>query len=769
MNASILVIFVALLIYSAFQIVQITSKNQFEDIRESIISYNEQLLLTFVKSQSITLNKDIQLISEEIHHVSLDFAHDFSDEKKTDELRNNQITLLNNNLKSFINNVSFIDMNNNVETVINDGVLENFKNKVNLEKLKKYQDFYIEKRVYRRSIDKFFMYIKPEHWANSLLKFELNLDYFSDSLTFEDMIEKLQYRYFLVDDQGNLIASNLRQNAISIMEHNIPLEKPMSNVANKIMSNGTGSFSINTDEGVYNITFFKNENTAWRLILVTPESVVRSSFSTTKELLLSEDGLLLEKLFISTIALLLLSLSFNYVAINRLIAPISKLIDQARSLKRRDFTKATSLVLSNGDEIEQLSKAYCEAGEQIKVLIEGLESEVDERTNQYEIATKKAKEANKHKSILLSNVSHEIRTPLNAIIGYTYMLNKSGAMDLKHKCHLDGISAASHTILSIVNDLLDLERVQASNYTLHSKLVSLPKLLDDIEMTFSLLAVNKELELIVQSVGIGYSSTIYIDELRFKQAISNIISNAIKFTNQGRVVLTVSVEMHQGNKKIVFSIDDTGVGIPENKIESIFNNFEQVNHDDQQFGFGLGLAITRAIVELMEGVITVASEVGKGTGFKIYLPIDILYEANLISDIPIARDTVTTRRHNYSEMKALVVDDVEFNREILQFHLNEYGFQCILASSGQEALELIKDQKFDVVLTDISMPKMGGIELATRLKDLQHDLPIIAVTARATVQEESRMNQYFDCYLTKPIDEMALTNALNCSLFGGSC
>ncbi|RYU68515.1 hybrid sensor histidine kinase/response regulator [Aliivibrio finisterrensis] len=761
-NAAILVLFVVLLTYSAFQIVQVTSKNQFYAIKESITDYNKQLLLTFVKAQNLSLNKEVELITEEVRHMSLDFAHDIVNLTKTNSLRNKQLIYINKNLKPVIQNVSFIDMVNHIETRIVKDNLTSFKNNVNVNKLFRYQNFYIGKEINGDNIEKFSMYIETEHWPNALLKVDLNLDYFEKSLTFENMIDELQYRYFLVDDKGKLIASNLKQDVYTLMNYSSSNGGSQS-VENYIMSNNRGVFSVTADNEVYNITFLKNKKTGWRLNLVTPESVVRSSYATTKELLLSADSLLFEKLSISTVVLLLLFLVINSFAINRLISPISKLMDQARSLKEKDFIKATSLVHNKGDEIEQLSKAYCEAGEQIKVLVEGLEHKVEERTKLYEVATKEAREANDQKSILLSNVSHEIRTPLNAIIGYTHILNKTNTVEMD-KHYLSGISTASHTILGIVNDLLDLERIQASNYTLHPKMVVLNKLLHDIEMTFLPLASNKQLSLTINTVDIEDSSKLYIDELRFKQALSNIVFNAIKFTGEGQIDLTVSPEIYEGNNQLTFSIKDTGVGIPQHKLRSIFNDFEQVNEEDKQFGFGLGLAITRTIVNLMGGQITVTSEVGKGTEFKVRLPTEYLYLNYAEVDSGVVRGDCILTEPSYTKKRALIVDDVEFNREILQYHLEQYGFECVQASDGEEALNITENQPFDIVLTDISMPKMDGVEFAKRLKNRQHDLPIIAVTARATVKEESRMSHYFDFYLTKPIDENDLSNALKRAL-----
>nr|WP_275665395.1 ATP-binding protein [Vibrio sp. Isolate22] len=416
-----------------------------------------------------------------------------------------------------------------------------------------------------------------------------------------------------------------------------------------------------------------------------------------------------------------------------MLVPISKLIVQAQYLKQRDFNKVTHTVHSNGngDEIELLSKAYSEAGVQIQNLIEGLEYEVEERTKQYEIAAQEASEANKQKSVLLSNVSHEVRTPLNAIIGYTHMLTHSKKFD-DHRHQLNGISSASNTILGIVNDLLDFERVKAASYSLNPKCLSVMSLMREIENTFLPLSESKQLSLDI-ICNVDASTTLMIDELRIKQAISNIVSNALKFTNKGGVAIEVSSD----DKAFNISVSDTGVGIPQDKLDAVFNGFEQVNQEDQQFGFGLGLAITKTIVELMKGSLRVESVLGTGSTFVISLP------AQEIMDVLECSNGVAEQAYNIRERldctskKALIVDDVEFNREILEFHLNALGCECMTANDGLEALALASEHEFDVVLTDISMPVMNGIELASELEKRKPWLPIIAVTARATIQEES--------------------------------
>ncbi|MCG9604092.1 ATP-binding protein [Vibrio chagasii] len=765
-NATILIIFVFLLTYSAVEIVQISSKSQLSDIQENITGHNKKLLFTFVKAQNVSLDKEVELITEEINHIAFNFSHDFYRDKliksKSEKVRNEKLLYINDNLKPFIKKVLFIDSGLSRE-VLAEGEIEASPVSVDLDSMIKYKKFYIEKEVDRKHVKKFSIYIRPEHWDNSLLKFELDLEYFSRSLTFEKMIDEFQYRYFLVDDNGRLIASNLQQNVNQFMSETVQDKKIQKSVGKKIMSNDLGNFVVSGVKGIFNVTFVKNDQTGWRLILVTPEHVIRSSYVTTEELLVSGDHSLLGRLVLAYTVLLGLFLVINSVSVNRLLVPISKLIDQAKCLKQRDFKNSTHVIYSQGDEIEQLSKAYCEAGFQIQTLIEELEFKVEERTKQYEFAAKEASEANRRKSMLLSNVSHEIRTPLNAIIGYTHMLTHSKYFN-DHSHQLNGISSASNNILGIVNDLLDFERVKAESYTLSPRLILVRTLLNDIQSTFIPISLEKKLWLNV-NCSLDASRALMIDELRIKQAVSNIITNALKFTKSGGVTINVS------NDSSVFkiSITDTGVGIPKEKLDSVFNGFEQVNEEDQQFGFGLGLAITKTIVELMNGTLRVESELGRGSTFTIELPAAEVMRTSKCSENGREETYSIGDSADWTGKRVLIVDDVEFNREVLEFHLNEMGFECMTANDGLEALQLESKNDFDVVLTDISMPNMDGIELARQLDTRNPTLPVIAVTARATIEEETKMNQYFACYLTKPINPIDLKLKLHCALSSGSC
>ncbi|WP_039987008.1 ATP-binding protein [Vibrio owensii] len=766
-NATLFLLFAGFFIYGSIQFVKGSYNNQLSSIKSEIIGQNQKLLETFVQSQNALLEEKSDFILEEVKYLSLSFEATCVKGYPVLEMIGESLKCVNLIATDYIKSIAFIDSAKNIEiTIQNNGTTSIEQYLPNHSKLWSSNEAFKYKIIKDRSVNKFYILQPMQNYPEVLLKFELDLDVFGKSLSF-DGLESARYRFLLIDEDGNFIASNwaqsfdyFRHSNILVSGHNIPLK-------DYILSEHANFFTVRSSNNEnFNIIHQKNKAMGWRMLLITPESYLQSSFVSTRELLLSSDNRLVEKIVLSSFALFALFLVLIYLTVVKTFRPVNELINQANYLKEQDFNSAIRVVNHNGDEIEVLSQAYSDAGKRIKRLVEGLEGEVKLRTEQYEKEAQKALDATKKKSTLLSNVSHEIRTPLNAIIGYLHMLKKDkcGA-ECNHE--LEGITTASHTILDIVNDLLDFERLDSLNYTLYPKHVPVYKIIRDVEKTFLPLAVQKHIKLSVAKNGVTSAHQLFIDELRFQQALSNIISNAIKFTDVGEIEVTVSTDTIQGQRMVIFAVRDTGRGIDKKDIETIFNSFEQVNQEDKQFGFGLGLAITKAIINLMNGYLVVESELGKGSVFKICLPIHVLTHNALLVDDEKEKENINTEKTDevsFAGVRALVVDDVEFNREILQYHLNEQGIECDTAVDGVDALQKLENASFDVILTDVSMPNMGGIEFAKRSRSVVKNVPVIAVTARATVQEEEKMRHYFDSYITKPINEMELITALSITL-----
>ncbi|HGY9594684.1 TPA: hybrid sensor histidine kinase/response regulator [Vibrio campbellii] len=764
-NAVLFLLFVGLSVYGSIQFVKGSYNNQLDSIKSGIIGQNTKLVETFVQSQDALLEEKADFILEEVSYLSLTFEASCVRGYPALELIGENLKCVNQVATDYIKSIAFIDSAKNIEITLNpDGSTSIQQYLPDHTTLWSSDDAYKYKIVKDGKVNQFYILRPMQGYPDVLLKFELDLNIFAKSLSFEGL-DSAQYRFLLVDEEGHFIASNWEDSFLYFMNSNISISGDSYPLRNYVFSDNANSFTVTSPNNEnYNIIYRKNKAMGWRMLLITPESYLHSSFVSTRDLLLSSDNVLVEKIVFSSVLLFILFLALIYITVVKTFRPVNDLIQQANFLKVHDFNNAMDVVYHNGDEIEVLSQAYSDAGKTIKNLVEGLEREVKIRTDQYEKAAEEALDATKKKSTLLSNVSHEIRTPLNAIIGYLHILKKERcSTECDHE--LEGIKMASHTILDIVNDLLDFERLDSVNYTLHPKHVPINKIIRDIEKTFSPLAAQKSIHLSVMAKELSSAHQIYVDELRFQQALSNLITNAIKFTDLGEIEVTVSTDSVQDHPMVVFAVRDTGRGIHKEDLESIFNSFEQANKEDKQFGFGLGLAITKAIVTLMDGLLVVESEPEVGSVFKICLPIEVLTHNVISVDKCDVKDELPeTVNESFVGIKALVVDDVEFNREILQYHLNEQGIECRTAIDGVDALERLEKESFDVILSDVSMPNMGGIELAQKSKLVFPDVPIIAVTARATVQEEETMRHYFDNYITKPIDETELITALSITL-----
>ncbi|EDL69235.1 ATP-binding protein [Vibrio campbellii] len=764
-NASLFLIFVGLFVYGTTQYVKGSYDNQLDSIKSGIIGQNTKLLETFVQSQNALLEEKADFILEEIKYLSLVFQSSCVHGYPTLEHIGESLNCINETATDYINNIAFIDLSKNIQISLEENGSTSIVRYLSKQSPLWASESAFKYKTVEDKVTKRFFILQPiSGFPNVLLKFELDLGIFFRAMS-SDELDDYQYRFLLLDGDGNFIASNLDSNFNILLNTKLTLGKDYKTLREFILNEDSGSLTVKTTDNIYNIIHRKNDTMKWKVILVTPESYLHSSYVSTRELLLSSDNLLVEKIFFSSLALFTLFLVLIYITVMKTFRPINELINQANYLKDRDFSNVANIVYHHGDEIEVLSRAFSEAGRTIKLLVEGLEDEVKLRTEQYEKAAKEALDATKKKSTLLSNVSHEIRTPLNAIIGYLHML-RVDKCDGSCSHELEGIRTASNTILDIVNDLLDFERLDSVNYKLHPKHVPINKITRDLEKTFHPLANQKGLKLSIVKEGIGGSHQLFVDELRFQQALSNIITNAIKFTDVGKIEISISMDTIGDQRMVVFAVRDTGRGIREEDLDTIFNSFEQANQEDKQFGFGLGLAITKAIINLMGGVLAVESKIKQGSIFKIALPISMLtHNVLLVGDEhDESADNESIEIQSFDGIKALVVDDVEFNREILQYHLNLLGIECITAIDGVDALNKLESNVVDVVLTDVSMPNMGGVELANRTKIMDPTLPIIAVTARATVQEEEKMSHHFNNYITKPVNEVDLMTALSLTL-----
>jgi signal transduction histidine kinase/CheY-like chemotaxis protein len=372
-------------------------------------------------------------------------------------------------------------------------------------------------------------------------------------------------------------------------------------------------------------------------------------------------------------------------------------------------------------------------------------------------ARKVALQSVEAKDQFLANMSHEIRTPLNAIKGFGNILSQT-TLNTEQQKYTSIISTASENLLNIVNDILDFSKIEAGNVLLKKKVFQLGQVVSEVELMFTPLAQEKELQLLF-TIDNAIPGFVKGDPERLRQILVNLLSNAIKFTNAGSVALAVQL-IHDKEHRIRtrFSVTDTGVGIPAEKISIIFERFEQLDYSStrQQGGTGLGLAITKKLVEAMDGKITVKSEMGKGSLFVVDIDFEKVNStlAEQQQLMPVQNlETVSLR-----SIKVLVAEDNKMNQLLVKSILDKYDVQTKIVDNGEEAIAAMQEQVYDIILMDVQMPKMDGIS-ATKLfrKDITATTPVIAMTAHVLPGEREKcMAAGMNDYLSKPLDEEEL-------------
>ncbi len=380
-------------------------------------------------------------------------------------------------------------------------------------------------------------------------------------------------------------------------------------------------------------------------------------------------------------------------------------------------------------------------------------------------AKEKAEEADILKSAFLANMSHEIRTPMNAIIGFSSLLETEELSKEEQKDFLSIINKKGNDLLALINDILDLSKIESGQISIYKTQSTIKPIFDELLTTYE--STTGKYERILETkrknidfrIGECIPDNFYFssDFHRIKQILNNLVNNATKFTGEG--FIEFGCYFVDNNNYIEFYVKDTGCGIPSDKLESIFNRFEQVDSEYQTRnygGAGLGLSIVRGLVELLGGKIRVESELGNGSTFYFTIPVLKSKENNM------EKKFVTKPKVNLEKYRILLAEDDESNyiitKLILERHLDA---DIVLSVNGIDATEKALSQDFDLVLMDIKMPKLSGIDAFKRIKEQKPDLPIIALTAYALNNDKERiLDEGFDGYLAKPFAEKDLIDII---------
>ena len=376
---------------------------------------------------------------------------------------------------------------------------------------------------------------------------------------------------------------------------------------------------------------------------------------------------------------------------------------------------------------------------------------------QLNIAKEDAEKANRAKTDFLSSMSHEIRTPLNAIVGFSECLLQADDLS-EAKENAEDIVVASKTLLEIVNSILDISKIEAGKIEIHNSSYKPNELFSEIERLIRARLGDKELEFRV-SIAPDIPEVLYGDHSNIKKVIINLLTNALKYTDQG--YFTFEVKCINKNKicRLMIDVKDTGRGIKKENLDKLFTKFQRLDEDRNTTieGTGLGLAITKQLVELMGGKIIVQSQYGEGSKFSVILDQQISNE-NINSENVIVVDNL-----DLSGKKILVVDDNKLNIKVASKILSKYNLNIDSAESGMECLEKIKNgSSYDIIFMDDMMPRMNGGETLLRLKQIEgFKTPVIALTANAiNGMKEKYLNQGFNDYLSKPIEKDELHQVL---------
>ena len=495
-----------------------------------------------------------------------------------------------------------------------------------------------------------------------------------------------------------------------------------------------------------NVTHFKNDyGINWLIVVVVPESdFMKQIDANTRHTILL------------CLAALIVAVVFSIYTSRWISQPINRLNAASQDVSRGNLNQ--QIQSESIQELDRLGQTFNEMSSQLQASFHTLEQRVEERTTELAQAKIIADNANQAKSEFLSSMSHELRTPLNGILGYAQILGRMRTLPEQASYGADVIYQCGSHLLTLINDVLDLAKIEARKLELAPHALHLPSLLQSVVEMCKIKAEQKGVDFVYRPSS-RLPEGVETDEKRLRQVLINLLGNSIKFTDTGSVKLSVEVlEQSDTRASLLFEISDTGVGIAEENLTKLFEAFEQVgDHKKQAEGTGLGLAISQRIVHLMGGNIEVKSQLGQGSEFFFTI------------DLPLAKDWAQQQAIDGSNLiigyegekryAILVVDDRWENRAVLTNLLEPLGFTILEAEHGQAGLKVLRERSPDLVITDLVMPVMDGCEFLRHIRaadDLKESIVIVSSASVSQLDQRMAFSHGGNDFLAKPVDAAEL-------------